>query len=98
MRDKEWKQTKRMETNEKGNSFITIKDHKENFDNYPTVRLINPAKNELGRMSKLILDKINKKISKKFELNQWKNTGIVLDWFKQIKNKHLYKFATFDIK
>ena len=22
----------------------------------------------------------------------------VLDWFKQIKNKHLYKFATFDIK
>ena len=20
------------------------------------------------------------------------------DWFKQIKNKHLYKFATFDIK
>ena len=48
---------KRMETNEEGNSFITIKDHKENFDNHPTVRLINPAKNELGRISKLILDK-----------------------------------------
>ena len=96
MRDKEV--IKRMETNEEGNSFITIKDHKENFDNHPTVRLINPAKNELGRISKLILDKINKKISQKFELNQWKNTDIVLDWFKQIKNKHLYKFATFDIK
>ena len=96
MRDKEV--IKRMETNEEGNSFITIKDHKENFDNHPTVRLINPAKNELGRISKLILDKINKKISQKFELNQWKNTGIVLDWFKQIKNKHLYKFVTFDIK
>ena len=26
-------------------SFITIKDHKENFNNHPTVRLINPAKN-----------------------------------------------------
>ena len=38
------------------------------------------------------------KISQKFELNQWKNTDIGLDWFKQIKNKHLYKFATFDIK
>ena len=87
-----------METNKEGNSFITIKDHKENFDNHPTVRLINPAKNELGRISKLILDKINKKISQKFELNQWKNTDIVLDWFKQTKNKHLYKFATFDIK
>ena len=52
---------KRMETNEEGNSFITIKDHKENFDNQPTVGLINAAKNELGRISKLIFDKINKK-------------------------------------
>ena len=75
---------KLMETNEEGNSFITIKDHKENFDNHPIFRLINPAKNELGRISKLILDKINKKISQKFELNQWKNTDVVIDWFKQI--------------
>ena len=96
MRDKEV--IKQMEKNEEGNSFITIKDHKENFDNHPTARLINPAKNELGRISKLILDKINKKISQKSELNQWKNTDVVTDWFKQIKNKNLYKFATFDIK
>ena len=87
-----------METNKEGNSFITIKDRKENFNNHPIVRLINPAKNELGRISKLILDKINKKISQQFELNQWENTDIGLDWFKQIKSKHLYKFATFDIK
>ena len=53
-RDKEV--IKRMETNKEGNSFITIKDHKENFDNHPTVRLINPAKNELRGISKLILD------------------------------------------
>ena len=39
-------------TNDEGYSFIAIKDHKENFDNQPTVRLINPAKNELGRISK----------------------------------------------
>ena len=65
MRDKEI--IKRMETNKTGNSFITIKYHKENFDNHPTVRLINPAKNELGRISKLILDKINKTISQKFQ-------------------------------
>ena len=83
MRDKEV--IKRIETNEEGNSFITIKDYKENFDNHPTVRLINPAKNELGRISKLILDKINKKISQKFDLNQWKNTDIVIDWFNQKK-------------
>ena len=44
------------------------------------------------------MDKINKKINQKFELNQWRNTDIVIGWFKQIKNKHLYKFTTFDIK
>ena len=62
IRDKEL--IKRMETIEEGNSFITIKDHEENFHNHPTVPLINPAKNELGRISKLILDKINTKIVK----------------------------------
>ena len=36
---------KQMETNEDGNNFITIKYHKENFDNQPTVRLTNTAKN-----------------------------------------------------
>ena len=96
MRDKEV--IKKMETNEEGNSFIAIKDHRENFDKHSTARLINPAKNELGRIIKLILDKINKKISPKFVPNQWENTDIVIDWFKQIKKKHLYKFATFDIK
>ena len=50
---------------------------------FPTT--ITPAKNELGRISKLILDKINKKISQTFELNQRKNTDVVIDWFKQIK-------------
>ena len=44
------------------------------------------------------MDQINKNISQKFELNQWKNTDIVIDWFKQIKNKHSYKFSTFDVK
>ena len=68
MSDKEL--IKRMETHEEGNSFHTIKDHKENFDNHLTVRLINPAENELGRISKLILEKIDKKISRKLELNQ----------------------------
>ena len=29
-------------------AFITLKDHKENFANNPTCRLINPSKTELG--------------------------------------------------
>ena len=50
---------KRMFVNGKQNCFITLKDHKPNFQNNPTVRLLHPAKNELGRISKTILDKIN---------------------------------------
>ena len=30
--------------------FITLKDHKDNFQNKPTCRLINPAKSEIGRI------------------------------------------------
>ena len=45
----------RMDINGKNTCFITLKDHKENFLNNPTVRLINPAKRGLGRISKAIL-------------------------------------------
>ena len=31
-------------------------------------------------------------------LNQQKSTDVVIDWFKQIKNKNLFKFETSDIK
>ena len=46
-----------MDINSKNRCFITLKDHKENFLNNPTVRLINPAKNELGGIRMAILDK-----------------------------------------
>ena len=52
---------KRMFVNGKQNCFITLKDHKPNFHNNPPVRLLNPRKNELGRISKNILNKINVK-------------------------------------
>ena len=42
----------RMDINAESNRFITIKDRKENVLNNPKVCLINPAKNELGRISK----------------------------------------------
>ena len=34
----------RMEVNGTNNCFVTLKDHKDNFENNPTTRLINPAK------------------------------------------------------
>ena len=88
----------RVETNGENNCFFTLKDHKDNFGNNPQVRSINPAKNEHGRISKVILDKINLAIREYFSFNQWKNTQNVIDWFTEIPNKKVYKFAVFDIK
>ena len=89
---------KRMFVNGKQNCSITLKDHKPHFQNNPTVRLLNPAKNELGRISKTTLDKINVNPRNSLHLNQWKNTQQVIDWFKGIDNKQHYKFIMFDIK
>ena len=88
----------RIEINGTGSSFITLKDHKENFLNRPTTRLLNPAKNEIGRISKHILQNINKTLSEETKVNEWKNTESVINWFKSIPNKHLYTFLMFDIK
>ena len=42
----------RMDINSKDTCLITLKDHKDNFLNNLAVRLINPAKSELGRINK----------------------------------------------
>ena len=88
----------RMFINGKSNCFITLKDNKENFSNNPKTRLLNPAKNELGRISKAILDKINLNLRNTTKASQWKNTNDVISWFKSIKNKENCKFISFDIK
>ena len=33
-------------------ALVTLKEHKDNFRSYPTCRLINTSKNELGNVSK----------------------------------------------
>ena len=88
----------RLDINEKRNCFFTFKDHKENFQDNPTVRLINPAKNEIVRISKVISDKINTNLIKQLKVNQWKNIQNVIKWFMKIEQKREYKFIVFDIK
>ena len=83
----------KIEINGTCNSFVTLKDRKENFTIHPTTRLINPSKNEIGRISKHILDQINTELIGKLSVNEWKNTISVIKWFKNINNKRLYKFA-----
>ena len=79
-------------------AFITLKDHKDNFENKPTCRLINPAKSEIGRISKQILENINTTVRHKTDLNQWKSSASVINWYANIPNKNQHTFAVFDIE
>jgi hypothetical protein len=87
----------RMYTTTKKQSFISLKDHKANFQNNQQCRLINPAKCDLGKVSKKILKKIIKTVGEKTTFNQWKNTKSVIDWFKNLTDKKKLKFIQFDI-
>ena len=68
-------------------AYITLKDHKKNLLSEPMCRLINPAKSEIGQISKHITEKINSSLLEKLIYQQWKNSKAVKKWFKDIKNK-----------
>ena len=44
----------RVDIMSRNEAYITLKDHKENFQNNPKVRLINPAKTQIGNISKVL--------------------------------------------
>ena len=54
-------------------SFVTLKDHKENFQNNPK----SPAKSEIDIISKHYIEKTNSNIRKTTNMNQWQNTQAV---------------------
>lgn len=78
-------------------AFITLKDHKNNFRNNPSCRLLNPTKSEIGHISKAILDRINTNVLHASNVNQWKNTNAVINWFNNIPDKASHSFIVFDI-
>ena len=59
--------------------------------------LINPAKSELGKVSKAILDNINNQIRAQTQVNQWRNTTEAISWFQSIKDKQRKSLISFDI-
>ena len=60
----------RIESYPPRNAFIALKYHKHNFQNHPKCILINPAKSEIGKISKCHLDIINSEVREKTGLNQ----------------------------
>ena len=87
----------RIECYNMNDAFITFKDHKENFVNNPKCRLINPAKSEIGVISKHQLQSLNNEIREFSDINQWRSTSAVISWFNGIENKNDSKFVQFDI-
>ena len=51
----------------------------------------------LDKVSKSILDRTNQNLRHKLPLNQWKDSGNIIDWFQKIENKNDYVFIKFDI-
>ena len=78
-------------------AFVSIKDHKENFPHSIKCRLINPAKTEIGKISKKYLEEIVKTVKIGTNVLQWKNTHEVLNWFNNIENKKDKEFISLDI-
>jgi hypothetical protein len=67
----------RVEKFDTSGAFVLLKDHKPNFSTNLPCRLINPAKSDIGKISKILLETINTDLHAKTGLNQWKSTGDV---------------------
>ncbi|GAB1604561.1 hypothetical protein Ahia01_000737600 [Argonauta hians] len=77
--------------------WITIKDHKPNFAvNLPT-RLICPTKNDLAKISRIILSKTIPALRLKIKLTQWDYTKQVIEWFYALNKSIRTKFLQVDI-
>ena len=79
---------------------MTIKDHKSTFPGKKSWRLINPAKSELGKVSKQILEPIIGTIRELTGYNLWRDNRTVIEWFKQFNEMDTtsMSFIQFDIE
>lgn len=81
----------------KAEAFVTLKDHKDRFENDLPCRLINPAKPQIGKVSKAILDRIIQSVKEATSVNLWRKTKSVIDWFDAIDDKPNHTFVCFDV-
>ena len=61
-------------------------------------RLINRSKSSIGKIGKVILEKINQLIQLITKVNQWKDTSSITEWFNNFENKQRLTFMVFDIE
>ena len=87
-----------LQKTQESQTYITVKDHKDNFSDSTSCRLFNSSKKDLGKICKAILDKTNIQLVSSTKVNQWKNSDSVITWFKNIPQKKLCTFIVFDIE
>ena len=87
----------RMDSLARKQAYLTLKDHKEDFLDKLPCRLINPAKSEIGIISKQILDRVNTSLKEQLGVQQWRNSSDVTAWFASIAGKDNCVFTCFDI-
>ena len=74
-------------------AYVTLKDLKEDFKSKKPCRVINAAKTDLGKVSKILIRRIIEEVLPQTGLNLWKSTPEVLSWFNNV-NKNLSKIKT----
>ena len=82
----------------KKTSLDNNKRPQENFNINPKYRLIDPAKSELWKVAKIIVENIDKTVREKLHCNQWRNILNVINWFQDIPNKGNCIFIQFDME
>lgn len=78
-------------------AYILLRDQKPYFRIKSSSRLINPTRLEVGRISKTVLESVNKFMKPTIVLSQWINTADLIKWFNGIKNKVKCTFVQIDI-
>ena len=74
----------KIDSNSQSSYFNKRKEQTEHMQNNVSVWMINPAKNELGTLSKCILKTMKEEIRKKQDLKYYKNTEDVINWLNKI--------------
>lgn len=87
----------RIEVISQKEAFISLKDHKQDFQHQPKCRLINPTKTEMGLVAQKILQRVNADIRGSTKLKQWRNSKQAVDWFESLENKNSLVFMQCDI-
>ena len=82
----------------KSNALSFLKDHKPNFSTIPKCHLINPAKCEIGKISRIFLEHVNSKVKDLLLTNQSLETSTVINCLKNINNKSKCIFVQFAIE